>query len=203
MYRRMGTDVRQRKHVRRETLSRASTWRAVALAAVSGAALVLAACGSSSSTATTTTGAANSNSSSTSAPPSGVVDASTVGSHGVILVSKTGATIYHYTPDGTGPPTCTGACAGVWPPVTVPAGSAAPTAGSGVTAADLGTVARPDGTIQVTYKHMPLYTYTGDTAPGQANGQGVAGIWFVITASGGTSTSTGATTATTAARSGY
>lgn len=174
-------------------------WRAAVLGAMSGAALLLAACGSSSSTATTTTGAGSSTTG-TTASATAVVDATTVGSHGVVLVSKTGATLYRYTPDGTGTPSCTGACAGVWPPLTVPAGSATPTAGSGVSVADLGTVARSDGTLQVTYKHMPLYTYTGDTAPGQANGQGVAGIWFVITASGGASTST---TATTVARSGY
>jgi len=73
---------------------------------------------------------------------------------------------------------------------------------------NLGTFkVRGNGQIQVTYKKMPLYTYAGDSAPGQANGQGVGGTWFVLPTSGGSSGSTGgsgtsATTTTTAAH-GY
>ena len=178
------------------------TWRLVAAGGTAAGALLLAACGSSSSSPTTTTAATRSGTPATAVAANGVVDARTVGTHGVILVSASGATLYRYTPDGTGPSVCSGACISAWPPLTVPTGSTPPTAGPGVTAADLGTTTRSDGTIQVTYKKMPLYTYAGDSAPGQANGQGVAGIWFVITASGGGSTAPTATTATTAAKSG-
>lgn len=174
--------------------------RRLASAVGTAALALLAACGSSNSastSSTTTSTTATSNSSSTTAPASGVVDGSTVGTHGVVLVSKTGATLYRYAPDGTGAPTCTGACATAWPPLTVPAGSAAPAAGSGVTSADLGTVARSDGARQVTYKKMPLYTYVGDTTSGQANGQGVEGVWFVVPVSGANSTATTATSVTT------
>jgi len=183
-------------------------WR-LASAGGTAALVLLAACGSSNSSSTTTTTASTattSSSSSTTAPVSGVVEASSVGTHGVVLVSRTGVTLYRYAPDGTGAPTCTGACSTAWPPLTVPAGSTAPAAGSGVTSADLGTVARSDGALQVTYKKMPLYTYAGDATSGQANGQGVGGVWFVVPVSGANSTaSTGATatTSTTKPTSGY
>jgi predicted lipoprotein with Yx(FWY)xxD motif len=183
-------------------------WRLAS--AVGAAALaLLAACSSNNSSSTTTTTASmapTSNATSTTAPISGVVDLSRSGTHGVVLVSRTGATLYRYAPDGTGPPRCTGACATAWPPLTVPAGSTAPTAGSGVTSADLGMVTRSDGALQVTYKKMPLYTYVGDSTSGQTNGQGVGGIWFVVPMSDGNSTgSTGITVApsTTKPNSGY
>jgi predicted lipoprotein with Yx(FWY)xxD motif len=70
---------------------------------------------------------------------------------------------------------------------------------AGLGASNLGTVARSDGTLQVTYKGMPLYRYTGDTKTGDANGQGVGGIWFVVPAS---ATAAATTTPTTAKSSG-
>ena len=69
------------------------------------------------------------------------------------------------------------------------------TAGSGVTGM-LGTITRPDGTTQATYDGHPLYTYAGDSAPGQAKGNGLnvsGGLWWEMTVSGAkpaTSTST-------------
>jgi hypothetical protein len=53
----------------------------------------------------------------------------------------------------------------------------------------VGTVVRPDGTEQLTYDGMPLYTYAGDTKPAQASGQGVEGVWFAVTPSGSASPS--------------
>ncbi len=128
------------------------------------------------------------------------VSVTRVGTVGSVLVDASGMTVYRYTPDGTGSPTCTGSCATAWPPVTVPAGTAHVAGGSGIATGSLGTVARSDGTLQVTYKGMPLYRYSGDTQAGQANGQGAGGIWYVITV-----TSTPAAPTTTAARpaSGY
>jgi len=57
----------------------------------------------------------------------------------------------------------------------------------------LGTITRPDGTLQVTFEGIPLYRYAGDTKAGDANGQGSAGVWYVIagpTGSGGSTTTT-------------
>jgi predicted lipoprotein with Yx(FWY)xxD motif len=163
-------------------------------------ALVAAACSSGGSTSTTTTGGGGS-----STPTSGAAAAAVVltGStaHGTVLTDSAGKTLYHFTPDGTGAPTCTGGCSSLWPALTVPAGTAHVMGATGVSASNLGTVARADGTLQVTYKGMPLYTYTGDSKAGDANGQGFGGIWFVVTASGA-APAPAATTPTTAKSSG-
>ena len=110
-----------------------------------------------------------------------VVSAHTVGSLGTILVDQSGLTLYRFSPDGTGKTTCTGACAATWPPLTVSSPQA--TAGSGVTASALGTIARPDGSMQVTFNGMPLYRFSGDKKAGDTAGQGVGGTWFVVPAS--------------------
>ena len=177
-------------------------WRTGAAGGTMAVALFLAACGSSGSSTTTTTAAATTTTGA-AAPTVGVVDAATVGTHGTVLVTKTGVTLYRYVPDGTGAPMCTGQCATIWPPLTVVAGSTAPAAGTGVASADLGTVTRSDGTLQMTYKKMPLYTYSGDTAPGQANGQGTGNVWFVVPVGSGSTGTSGSTTTTAAHGYGY
>jgi predicted lipoprotein with Yx(FWY)xxD motif len=98
-----------------------------------------------------------------------------------VLTNAKGFTLYSFAPDTATTSKCTGACAQIWPPVTGPA-----TAGSGVTG-KLATLTRSDGSIQATYNGHPLYTYTADTAAGQANGNGLnvnGGVWRVVTASG-------------------
>jgi predicted lipoprotein with Yx(FWY)xxD motif len=120
-------------------------------------------------------------------------------SHGTVLTNSAGMTLYHFTPDGTGKPTCNAGCASLWPPLTVPSGTMH-VAATGVRAANLGTVARSDGTLQVTYKGMPLYRYSGDTKAGDTNGQGFGGIWFVAQASSTSSNAGGATTTPTTAK---
>ena len=45
-----------------------------------------------------------------------------------------------------------------------------------------GTIKRPEGTLQVSFDGMPLYTFAGDSRPGQANGQGIGGVWFAVKA---------------------
>ena len=99
-----------------------------------------------------------------------------------VLTNAKGFTLYWFAPDTATKSNCNGGCAQVWPPVKGPA-----TAGAGVTGT-LGTITRSDGTVQATYNMHPLYTYTADTAPGQANGNGInasGGVWHEVTVSGG------------------
>lgn len=100
---------------------------------------------------------------------------------GTVLDDAKGFTLYHLKTETNGRVRCTGTCASTWPPL-LTGGGAAPAAPAGVSGT-FGTVKRPDGGVQVTFDGMPLYTYSGDTGPGQANGQGVAGVWFAVTTS--------------------
>jgi predicted lipoprotein with Yx(FWY)xxD motif len=174
-------------------------WGATGLAAV---ALTVAACGSSSGTAATGTSgspaaavsspavsspaasspAASSPAGSSSAASSsaGAALATKTINGTVVLTNSAGFTLYWFAPDTATMSKCTGSCATYWPPVAGPA-----TAGSGVTG-KLGTITRPGGSLQATYDGHPLYTYAGDTAPGQAKGNGVnasGGLWHEMTAS--------------------
>ena len=100
-----------------------------------------------------------------------------------MLTNAAGMTVYLFVPDTSTTSKCTGSCATYWPPVKGPA-----TAGSGVTGT-LATITRSDGTMQATYDGHPLYTYAGDTAPGQAKGNGLnvsGGLWYEMTVSGAT-----------------
>ncbi len=105
-----------------------------------------------------------------------VSNSSNLGPH---LTNATGWTLYLYTQDGysVGNSTCYGSCATTWIPF-YPAQFVIP---SGLSASYFGTITRTDGTKQLTYLGWPLYLYTGDNAPGQTNGQGIGGTWFVVT----------------------
>jgi len=160
--------------------------------------LVAAACGSSgASPATATTGGTRT---SKAASTGAAVKTSSTGSLGTILVDRAGMTLYRYTPDSPGISNCTGQCAAVWPPLAVPSGTTAITGSQGVSASALGTITRPDGTIQVTYQGKPLYTFSGDAKPGDVKGQGLDGTWFVVTTSSGP---TSQATTTTKPQGGY
>jgi predicted lipoprotein with Yx(FWY)xxD motif len=100
---------------------------------------------------------------------------------GMVLVDSEGMTVYEFTEDKGTTSNCYGECEMAWPPV---AASGKPTAGEGAMAADLGTTKRKDGTLQVTYKGHPLYTFAEDKGPGEANGNEVGGIWFALNESG-------------------
>ena len=98
-----------------------------------------------------------------------------------VLTNANGRTLYLFAPDTPETSACTGACAGYWPPVT-----GSPEAGPGVTG-KLGTIKRPGGATQATYDGHPLYTYIGDSARGQANGNKLdlnGGYWYEVRASG-------------------
>ena len=126
----------------------------------------------------------SSTTSTTAAPTGGntrAVVAVRRGGLGLVLADgQDGATLYRYTPDGTGTPTCTGACARAWPPLTAPPGTRGLQPGAGVPGGPLGTVVRTDGSWQVTFRGMPLYRYAGDTSVSEARGEGVGGDWFVV-----------------------
>jgi predicted lipoprotein with Yx(FWY)xxD motif len=100
------------------------------------------------------------------------VEAKSVGTMGTVLVAgSNGMTVYVFANDvkDSGTSNCTTGCINIWPALTVPAGST-PVAGSGVTG-KLGTITRADtGALQVTYNGLPLYFFSNDKAPGDANG---------------------------------
>jgi predicted lipoprotein with Yx(FWY)xxD motif len=142
--------------------------------------LLLAACGDSS---TTGSGAGGGTGGGSSAGGQATISTASVSGVGDVLVDGDGMTLYTLPTESSGTIKCTGSCAKSWPPLLLSGGATSATAGDGVDAGKLGTIARPDGGTQVTYDGMPLYLWVGDTAPGQATGQGVAGF-SVASASG-------------------
>ncbi len=100
---------------------------------------------------------------------------------GRVLVDGANQTLYHFGADRVGHLACTGGCLSIWPPLLLAKGQRAAIAGKGVSG--LGTVARPGGRLQVTYRGEPLYRYSGDTKAGETHGEGVAGAWHVVSVS--------------------
>lgn len=146
------------------------------------AALALAGCGATS-TGTTGNGGYGGGSSAptatSSSSQSGVVihtaTATVAGKSKTILTNAQGKTLYYFTPDTSTQVACTGGCAQTWPPVLNTSGT--PTSASSLP----GTLSVTNGAngAQVTYNGHPLYTYTGDSGPGETHGEGVAGKWHV------------------------
>ncbi|MGB7588318.1 MAG: hypothetical protein WBM00_06380 [Solirubrobacterales bacterium] len=111
---------------------------------------------------------------------SGAVATGSASGVGTVLVDSNGMTLYYFEKDEGGKSACNGACASAWPPLTT---SGAPKTMAGAEASKLGTTTRSDGATQVTYAGWPLYTYTADTAPGEANGTDVkafGGSWYPL-----------------------
>jgi predicted lipoprotein with Yx(FWY)xxD motif len=173
-------------------------------------ALALAGCGkdnntssasNSSGSKSTTTSASGGSSSAT---PVVKLTSSTFGQ---ILTDAQGNTLYVFEKDAGSTSNCTGGCAQAWPPMTV---SGTP-AGTGISAANLGTTTRPDGTTQLTFFGHPVYHYAADSNPGDTTGEGVGGIWFVVSkdgspvksASGSSSTTMAPPTSAASSGSGY
>jgi predicted lipoprotein with Yx(FWY)xxD motif len=176
--------------------------RVAAAVGAAGLVLLAAACGGSSTpSASPSTAAASSPSTSTAAPgastsaPAASATASAAAAAavelktestklGTVLTDDKGKTVYWFAKDTSTASACTGACATAWPPVL-----GMPQAASGTTLTGrFGTIRRSDGTVQATYNGHPLYTFEGDTASGQTNGNGIIAFgaaWSAITVSGG------------------
>jgi predicted lipoprotein with Yx(FWY)xxD motif len=97
---------------------------------------------------------------------------------GDVMVTSDGITVYAFTKDENGTPTCEGGCAEAWPPVIVDSAELP----AGLDANIFSVVERPDGTQQLKAGKWPLYTFAGDEAPGDVNGQGSGEVWFVLDA---------------------
>jgi predicted lipoprotein with Yx(FWY)xxD motif len=168
---------------------------ALALLAVATA-LALAGCGDDDSSDTGNGGGGNTESSgglygggetTNAEPETGAANVSltNVPNLGMILVDSKGFTLYLFAKDKGTTSTCNGGCAQAWPPLTT---EGAPQASNGASSPELGTSKRSDGTTQVTYAGHPLYTYSADTEPGEANGNGLnafGAVWNAMNAEGG------------------
>lgn len=158
---------------------RRTTARGTTLAALGGAGLLLlAACGGGGPSY-----GGSSTPSQAAATTTGKISLANT-SAGRVLVDPRGRTLYVFAPDSRGHSTCTGSCAAYWPPA--PGADAAHGETKAVTAT-LGTIKRADGTSQLTANGYPVYTYVGDHARGQANGQGTnlsGGLWWVVSPAG-------------------
>jgi len=97
---------------------------------------------------------------------------------GQYLIAYNGMTLYTYAKDTNGVSNCTGTCTTNWTPYTVPAGTTLNEQAQVTGTID--TIARADGTMQVTYNGMPLYFSNKDIASGDTNGQAVGGVWYVV-----------------------
>jgi predicted lipoprotein with Yx(FWY)xxD motif len=174
----MDTSSVRRTHGRR---------RGAVLTVIAAGALGLAACSPSGTNSASSPYGNSAPSPSQGAPPaaSGTALAVTSTSLGTILTDSRGFTLYAFDADQGTTSACSGACATAWPPVTVTGSS--PQAGSGVTQSLVGESTRADGTTQLTYAGRPLYLFTGDSAPGNTNGDGSTAFgarWDALTAAG-------------------
>jgi len=152
-----------------------------ALLAIAAAVAVLAAC-SSSGTSSAGGGSSSSSSSSSSSPAAATAGSLKTANVGgvTVLTNAKGFTLYSFAPDTPTTSKCNGTCAQNWPPVQGPATAAEVTG-------PFGTIKRSDGSTQATFEGHPLYTFVGDTGPGQNKGNGLnafGGLWHEVTTSG-------------------
>jgi predicted lipoprotein with Yx(FWY)xxD motif len=99
-----------------------------------------------------------------------------------VIVDSSGKTIYMYEPDGaSGTSQVPAGIKPNWPAVM---STGAPRVSAGLDSSKVGTQTQPDGTKQTTYNAHLLYTFAGDPAPGDANGQGLGGVWFTLSPAG-------------------
>jgi predicted lipoprotein with Yx(FWY)xxD motif len=170
---------------RRRRAGRRGAWAAVPIAL--GAVALTAACGGAYGSTSTAA---------SSAPvpaPGGTVGVVATASTGLgtVLVNGTGRTVYEFAKDTGSTSACNGGCASIWPPLAAPA--TLPASLPGVSG-QLGSTTRTDGSRQLTIAGHPVYTYSGDNAAGQTNGQGLqlnGGVWNVVSPAGSPVTGSG------------
>jgi predicted lipoprotein with Yx(FWY)xxD motif len=121
---------------------------------------------------------------SSSGNSSGTVITTRSGPLGTYLTSSSGRAVYVFMKDAMNKSACSGACAGIWPPVI----AHGHLTGSGsAMSSDLGSITRSNGAKQVTYKGHPLYYFSGDSGAGMTKGQGISGFgakWWLVKPSG-------------------
>jgi predicted lipoprotein with Yx(FWY)xxD motif len=119
-----------------------------------------------------------------------------------VVLDGAGFTLYRFDKDSPNPPTsnCNGTCAQTWPPVLVEPGSKVFI--DGIKKSDIGVIKRADDTLQLTIHNWPIYRFSGDKNPGDTNGEGLGGIWFGITPTGGKALPPGGLPTTTPPASG-
>jgi len=146
-------------------------------------AIALAACTTGSGSSPQPTGTAAGTPGGTGTPATGDATVMIADSDlGEIVVDGEGMTLYGFVPDeANGEPTCYEGCAQAWPPLLVEGDF---TVGEGLDDADFSTATRTDSGTQLKFGTYPLYYFATDSAPGDINGQGVGGNWFVIGADG-------------------
>lgn len=148
------------------------------LASILFMALLVVACGSSSSTGYSSSGTTPTTAPTSSTPVLKTASVTVNGKSETIFTNAQGMTLYYFTPDTATKVACTGVCAGIWPPLLF-TGTGSPTSASSLSGT-LSAVTDANGK-QVEYNGHPFYTYSKDTAPGQVNGEGIKGKWFVAT----------------------
>ena len=106
-------------------------------------------------------------------PTKRVVKVASLSDGSPVLANLRGRTLYSLSVEKHGKFICTAGCLSIWHPLVVPKG-VRPTG-----PVTLGTVKRPDGRTQVTYRGRPLYRFANDTKTGEANGEGFkdVGTW--------------------------
>jgi predicted lipoprotein with Yx(FWY)xxD motif len=175
----------------------------LALAILPVLALGLAACGGSSSSDSSSAAAAPD-------PGSGgqTVATKSISGMGDVLVDASGAALYSNDMDTGSKVLCTGQCLTEWVPLAAPSGGG-PTSSDSAVQSKLGTMKRPDGSSQVTFDGMPLYTFVEDSS-GQVTGdgfkdsfEGTSFVWTAATAPGGSTGSAAATTTQGSSGGGY
>ncbi len=103
------------------------------------------------------------------------VDLKTDPKLGSYLADNNGRALYIFAKDADGQSACTGSCLKVWPVFNI----ATVALGPGLDRGDFKSITRGDGTVQTTYYGWPLYTYAGDSAPGDVKGEGIGKLWSV------------------------